>query len=88
MLQFLDEYTKEHFSDEEAYMEQKKYPGLEEQKAAHANFIKELAKLKQDYEESGGNVAVIINANVLIINWLTQHISNMDKQIGVYAKGL
>ena len=28
MLQFLDEYTKEHFSDEEAYMEQIKYPGL------------------------------------------------------------
>ena len=43
MLQFLDEYTKEHFSDEEAYMAQIKYPGLEEQKAAHANFIKELA---------------------------------------------
>ncbi|NLN05976.1 MAG: hemerythrin family protein [Clostridiaceae bacterium] len=88
MLQFLDEYTKEHFSDEEAYMAQIKYPGLEEQKAAHANFIKELAKLKHDYEESGGNVAVIINANVLIINWLTQHISSMDKQIGVFAKGL
>lgn len=88
MLRFLDEYTKEHFRDEEEYMASIRYPGLEEQRAAHANFIKELAKLKYEYEESGGNVAVIINANILIINWLTQHISNMDKQIGVFARSL
>lgn len=88
MLQFLDDYTKEHFSDEEEYMAKIKYPGIEQQKAAHKNFVAELAKLKEEYEKSGGNVAVIINANVLIINWLTQHISNMDKQIGVYAQSL
>jgi len=88
MFDFLDDYTKEHFRDEEAYMEEIKYPDLDKQKAAHKNFIQQLAKLKQDYQQSGGNITLIISANQMIINWLTQHISNMDKQIGVYAKSL
>jgi len=88
MLDFLDDYTKEHFRDEEAYMAEIKYPDIDKQKAAHKNFVEQLTKLKQDYQQSGGNITLIINANQMIIKWLTQHISNMDKQIGVYAKSL
>jgi hemerythrin len=88
MFDFLDDYTKEHFRDEEAYMAKIKYPGLDQQKIAHRKFLEELARLKKDYQQSGGNIALIVNANQMIINWLTQHISNMDKQIGVYAKTL
>lgn len=88
MLDFLDDYTKQHFKDEEAYMTQIKYPDIEKQKAAHKNFVAELAKLKQDYQQSGGNIALIINANQMIVNWLTKHISTMDKQIGAYSKTL
>ncbi|HHW49054.1 MAG TPA: hemerythrin family protein [Clostridiaceae bacterium] len=88
MLEFLDDYTKVHFRDEEAYMEQIKYPGLEQQKTAHKSFVEELAKLKQEYQQSGGNIALIVNANQFIVKWLTQHISNMDKQIGTYIKSL
>lgn len=32
MIDFLDEYTKKHFKDEEAYMEEIGYPELEAQK--------------------------------------------------------
>lgn len=88
MLDFLDEYTKKHFADEEQYMLRIKYPEYDAQKKAHANFIEQLAKLKKDYSESGGNILVIINANQLVIGWLTSHISNMDKKIGQYAKTL
>ncbi|NLL38174.1 MAG: hemerythrin family protein [Clostridiales bacterium] len=88
MLDFLDDYTKQHFRDEEAYMAKINYPGLEQQKTAHKKFVEELSKLKQEYQQSGGNIALIINANQMILNWLTHHISNMDKQIGAYAKNL
>ncbi|MGI6577396.1 MAG: bacteriohemerythrin [Eubacteriales bacterium] len=88
MLDFLDDYTKQHFKDEEAYMEKISYPDIEKQRAAHKIFVEELAKLKQEYQRSGGNLTVIINANQMILNWLTQHISTMDKQIGAYAKTL
>jgi hemerythrin len=88
MIDFLDEYTKKHFKDEEAYMTKIAYPELEAQKKAHAGFINDIAKLKSDFNESGGNIAVIINANSIVINWLTSHIKNMDKKIGEYAKTL
>ncbi len=86
MIDFLDEYTKQHFKDEEAYMKKIGYPELDVQKKAHASFIKDLAKLKSDYNESGGNILVIINANKMVLNWLTNHIKTMDKKIGDYVK--
>ncbi len=88
LIGFLDEYTKTHFKDEEKYMASIRYPEIESQKMAHASFIEELAKLRNSYTESGGNILVIINANKMIINWLTKHISSMDKKIGEYAKTL
>lgn len=88
MLDFLDDYTKQHFSDEEAYMKKISYPEIDDQKKMHASFISDLAKLKSEYDQSGGNILVIINANKMIINWLTKHIQTMDKKIGEYAKTL
>ncbi|NLM53193.1 MAG: hemerythrin family protein [Firmicutes bacterium] len=88
MIEFLEEYTKQHFKDEETYMEEIGYPGLEAQKRAHASFVSDLAKLKKDYNESGGNILVIINANKMVIDWLTNHIRVMDKKIGDYVKTL
>jgi len=88
MFDFLDDYTKQHFKDEEKYMEKIKYPQIDAQRKAHASFIEDLAKLKKDYNESGGNILLIINANKMILNWLTQHIRNMDKKIGEYARTL
>nr|WP_319488432.1 bacteriohemerythrin [uncultured Caproiciproducens sp.] len=86
MLDFLDEYTKMHFRDEEKYMLSIHYPEYDTQKKLHTNFIAELTKLKTEYAQSGGNIAVIINANQMVINWLIQHISSQDKKIGQYVK--
>lgn len=88
MFDFLDDYTKQHFRDEEAYMEKIRYPEIDAQKAAHAGFVEKLAKLKKEYDESGGNIVLIINANKMIVDWLTKHITNMDRKIGDYAKTL
>lgn len=86
LLDFLDSYTKKHFADEEQYMLSIHYPGLGEQKRAHTAFIAELTKLRSQYKESGGNLTVIINANKMVIEWLTKHISNMDKKIGDFVR--
>lgn len=86
MLEFLDSYTKKHFADEERYMQQIDYPGLDEQKKAHAAFISQLAKLRDDYESSSGSISVIIAANKIVIDWLTKHISNLDRKIGEFVR--
>lgn len=88
LLEFLDSYTKLHFADEEKYMTSIKYPEYATQKKLHDGFIEELKKLKDNYTESGGNIVVILNANRMVIEWLTNHISFHDKKIGKYAATL
>jgi len=85
LLDFLDEYTKQHFSSEENYMRSINYPAYTEQKKMHTDFIAALAKLKKDYQESGGNILVILNANQMVVDWLLKHISFEDKKIGTFA---
>lgn len=85
LLVFLDDYTKEHFHKEEVYMQSIGYPEYENQKKLHASFISQLSQLKRDYEESGCNITVILNANQMIIDWLMKHISIEDKKIGMFA---
>jgi hemerythrin len=86
LLDFLDSYTKKHFADEEVYMRTIRYPAYDAQKQAHTEFIAQLAKLRSDFAASGGNIVVIINANQLVVGWLTQHIAGMDKKIGEFAR--
>lgn len=86
MLDFLDDYTKTHFRDEEKYMLAIHYPELSTQKKLHESFIAELAKLKSEYKKTGGNVVVIISANQMVVNWLIQHIMVQDKKIGQFVK--
>ncbi|QOX62705.1 bacteriohemerythrin [Anoxybacterium hadale] len=86
MLDFLDDYTKKHFSDEEKYMLSINYPEYDRQKNLHTAFIGELAKLKKEFNESGGNILVVLNANQMVVDWLVKHISNEDKKIGAFVK--
>ncbi len=88
MLDFLDDYTKKHFKDEEKYMLSIKYPEYDRQKSLHTAFIGELDKLKKEFRESGGNIVVVLNANQMVIDWLVKHISNEDKKIGVYVRSM
>ena len=62
------------------------YPGYEEQKRAHTSFIDQLQKLKDDFEESGGSLTTILGANKMVLDWLTRHISTMDKKIGDFVR--
>ena len=86
MLQYLDSYTKKHFADEEKYMLSIVYPAYDEQKKAHTAFINQLQKLKDDFEASGGSLTTILGANKMVLDWLTKHISNMDKRIGEFVR--
>ncbi|NLJ59043.1 MAG: hemerythrin family protein [Tissierellia bacterium] len=88
MFDFLDDYTKTHFRDEEKYMQSINYPEYNQQKQMHEGFINRLAELRKEYETAGANITVIIGANQFILDWLTNHISNADKKIGDYVRKL
>lgn len=87
ILDELHEYTEEHFRDEEDYMKKVGYPGLPQQKKAHAIFIDKLVKLdlgdmnfidehQQEYLE---------DLIIYLLDWLTHHILIEDKAIGKWV---
>lgn len=86
LLDFLTDYTHTHFRDEESYMQKINYPRYSIQKKLHTDFIAQLNNLKKDLNASQGNLAVVISANTLVLNWFTNHISTEDKQIGEFVK--
>lgn len=77
----LDTYVKEHFSDEEEYMEFINYPGLKAQKAAHKIFIARIESTNYDeiMKKPQENMEKLVE---FLLQWLIQHILMMDKKIG------
>lgn len=80
ILNELKEYTKEHFADEEEYMEGIHYAGLEAQKRAHEAFIDKLdsINLKQIEENPEDNLQELLE---FLLGWLINHILHSDKMI-------
>lgn len=85
-LNFLAEYTEYHFGTEERHMAQLQYPGLEAHKAKHEELKGTLANLIQEFEEEGAHQKLADYVDNLLVNWLTQHIQNVDQQFGAFIK--
>jgi methyl-accepting chemotaxis protein len=73
-------YTEYHFSAEERLMEAHRYPGLNEQKAAHARFVAQVQEL--DRRVQSGEVTVAADALNMVRDWLVNHIMKMDQKYG------
>jgi hemerythrin-like metal-binding domain len=72
------EYTKFHFSTEEKYMTRFAYPDYAEHKREHENFVENVIKFKEDYENGKAGVSYdILN---FLKDWLVGHIQDSDKK--------
>ena len=83
-LEFLSEYAEFHFSAEEKHMKENGFPGLEQQKVAHLEFMDTLSNLEQVFEEEGSTSALSDAINNFLFNWLTNHIQGLDQEFGVF----
>ncbi|MBF0611989.1 MAG: hemerythrin family protein [Magnetococcales bacterium] len=81
---FLDQYTKDHFSGEEQRMVESQYPGYQDHKEMHREFIQELAYLKEELQSPSGKHPSLTNLIGFLSEWLIQHILDMDQQMGNY----
>ncbi len=84
LIKFLAGYTVTHFRDEEALMAKHNYPGLDEQKKEHAQLIKDLGDLKKEFETVGPSLTLLMQVQRKTVDWLTSHISKMDKELGKF----
>jgi hemerythrin len=85
-LDFLVEYTDYHFSTEEKHMNELQYPGFEYHHAQHEEFKGSLKNLIDDFEEEGATRSLSTAINQFLMNWLVNHIKNVDVEFGIFLK--
>jgi len=78
----LVEYVSFHFKDEERIMEEVNYPGLQEHKQIHQQFIKKILAAVDDYQK--GKQFVPNSFVRFLRDWLFNHILVNDKEMAKY----
>ena len=87
MLDYLAEYTDFHFSAEEKLQEEVSYPAIEGHKAKHEVFKKAVDELHEMLvEEEGPTDAFVAAVEKNVVNWLFDHIKNMDQALAAYIQ--
>ena len=85
-LDFLVQYTVQHFADEEALQIKCNYPGYEAHKQLHEEFIETVGEKVAEYREKGSTKFLNDAVNKIVVKWLINHILMEDMKIGAYIK--
>lgn len=81
ILNFLRNYSDEHFLAEEKIMEELNHPDLAVHKKAHDLFRKNFEKIISQISATGMNENTLIDIEKYLISWLLDHIAEMDVNI-------
>jgi len=81
-------YTQYHFSTEEGHMLQYAYPGYDEHKAEHEQFVGKVQDFRRRFDKQKTRLSLDIAE--FLMNWWRGHILNSDKKCGAFLceKGL
>lgn len=80
-LQFLENYTKKHFGDEEALQKRFGYPDYTNHKRYHETFKKTVSDITAQMKATGPTVALVAKVNTSIASWFVNHIKNEDTKV-------
>lgn len=83
-IEFLRDYSIQHFAYEEKIMNEKKYPQAAEHLKMHEEFISSINDIERDYREEGATKELVNTINHLLINWLKNHIRETDTKLAEF----
>ncbi len=83
---FLEDYVVHHFGMEEEQMRKYSYPGYDKHKQQHDQFVATFLELKAQMKREGTGPQTAIQINQIIVDWLIQHITKVDKALGRFLK--
>lgn len=86
-IEFLIEYAAMHLGAEEKLMRQANYPELDEHKAAHDAFVRELLFIKKSFDKDPTSVTADKILKIMH-DWLVTHITGSDKRYMPYVQKL
>jgi hemerythrin len=81
MIKYLGEYATRHFHHEEQVMEQHHCPMAQQNKEAHAAFLKDFTGLAAKFEKEGASISFVMEVQQKVIHWLTGHIKGCDAKL-------
>ena len=85
-LDFLVEYTVQHFNDEEELQKQYNYPEYEYHKQLHEDFKLLIGEKVQHFRENGSSEELSNDVNRIVVRWLISHIQREDSKIGEFIR--
>ena len=86
MAQFLKDYTKKHFDDEEQLQKRFKYPDRVNHKKMHEGFKKTVKEINERLEKEGSSVALVGKINSDVAGWLINHIKKQDVKVAKHIE--
>lgn len=78
-LDFLEDYVRAHFEEEERILEEREYEGLHEQRYQHRTFCQQLEETRRNFERDGASSVLAIHIQQKLAGWLINHISKLDR---------
>lgn len=78
------DYTRYHFSHEEALMAAAAYPGLAEHQRLHQSLLAQVNDM--ELRVGLGDDSAALDLSVFLSHWLINHIQAVDKKVGAYLQ--
>lgn len=86
-INFMRQYTKTHFTNEENWQKRNNYPGFIQHKAFHDQFMTNLDSISQELKISGVSSALVGKINIQLGSALIAHIKTEDVALAKFLKG-
>jgi hemerythrin len=86
LVRYLSDYVVSHFECEERWMAEAEYPGLEAHRDIHRRFKDDLREMTREYQRKGPTPLVALTIHNWLSDWLRQHISAADVELGRWLR--
>lgn len=83
-IDFLVEYTQQHFSEEEALQLEYHYPKYEYHRIQHQQFTQTILEICEQLKQEGTSLKLLSRVNQEMGDWLIQHILTEDQDLADY----
>jgi hemerythrin len=85
-LGFFEKYVHEHLKLEEKFQRQSDYPRYDEHLQEHNEFRRRFLLIKGQFDKSGPSLQLSLRLITFTLEWLSEHIHKLDKELAYYIK--
>lgn len=87
VFEYLDYYVMRLRSEEEI-MVGYNYGRYPLQKIDHRQFVRDISRLRKEYDARGATLHLVVQTQKKLCNWLSDHVKKEDKQLGAFVKSI